>query len=118
MSARCWSLAALPGKTVHHPRQAVAEVRHVEVDQESDRTTAHSQVGQQLRFVHRCRPCNCLDFNDHPVIDDDIHSIPGIDRATSVSDRKGYFRRMGNAPQSKFVTKADTICTFEQARTE
>jgi hypothetical protein len=91
----------------------VAKVLHVRIDQEADRTTAHSQVGQQLSFVHGCRPGNCLEFNDHQVFDDDIYSITCIDREAFVRDRQEHFHFMGNAPQSKFVAKAKPIRTLE-----
>ena len=90
-------------ETVHHPLQAVAKVLDVKIDQEADRTTAHSQVGQQLSFVHRCCSGDCLQFNDYEVFDHYIDSITNIDREAFVRDRKEYFLFMGNSPQRQFV---------------
>jgi hypothetical protein len=66
---------------------AIAEMPNVEIDQKAEAYVAQSQVGQELRFVHRAQRFNGLYFHDQSLLDDEIdsqwrseHYIPIFDR--------------------------------------
>lgn len=97
---------------------AVPQVDDVEVQQQANRQTAQSQIGQKLRPMHREHLFHRLEFEDNRVLHDEVESIPGVHMNIAIADRQTHlgFEAHGDAVQ--FVCEAGAVRALEQARSE
>ena len=90
----------------------------MEVDQKAGWLPAQTQIGEQLCFVNRHHRGDRLDLDHHKVFDNQVYSIPCIERNLLVDDRK---LALGYEPQfakRQFLLKTGKVDRFEEPRTK
>ena len=64
---------------VHQTHDAVGEMLHVKVDQQTDSVTAKPQVRQQLGPVDRHQLRGSLELDDHGIVHEQVQAIAHLD---------------------------------------
>ena len=80
----------LSGKTilVYHVPDTLFQMRHVEVDDESNRPATELEVGKHLRRVQREKLFDRLQFDNDAILDEKIDPVPGIKDDGVINHRK------------------------------
>ena len=77
--------------------QAILQPRRMEVEQQPDRKTAHTQVSLQLHVMYRQQCRDRFDFQDNSFVHQDIGSEAKRQRLTFVYRRNPNFAPYPNA---------------------
>ncbi len=63
----------------------------MKVDKQSHFTAIQAQIRQQLRLVNRIQPFNCLNLNDHKILDHKVKPVSAIELDGFVDYRQRSF---------------------------
>jgi hypothetical protein len=87
----------------------VAQDFGVEVDDESDWLSRESQIGQKLRLVNWVGLFDCLYFEDHCVVDEEVESVRRLDAFPSIVDGERKLSMEGYGPEGEFASQTRFI---------
>ena len=96
----------------------MTQVGNVEINQQSDATSAQFQVGEKLCGVDWQQCFHGFKFNDHTVLDQKIDSISGVEMHAAVDDWKAQLVFEMQAIERELVMQAGVICAFQHAGTQ
>lgn len=92
--------------TTRYAFDALLQERDVEVDEETEFQLRQLEVSEELRFVDRPERVDALEFDDQPVVDDEIEAISAVEPHVSIGDRYWTLALERNSGQRKLVAKA------------
>ena len=110
--------ASASPKSVEHPLDAVAQVRHVEVNQQADFMITELQIRQNLRQVERMQFFHCFQLDDYASFNNEVDSIAGIDLNALMNDRQSDLMLKGHAIFRQLISQASVVSALETACSE
>ena len=96
--------------------EAVFEPGGMEIDQETDAYSTHSEIGQDLGFMGWQQGGNGFDFKNDGVFDDDVSAEPQWDRGAFVNDGYRDLALKANVGMFQLQAPCIHIDGFKKAR--
>jgi hypothetical protein len=90
----------------------------IEVDQQSNRSSAELEIRDDLRLMNRRNSLRRLDLHNDQILNQQIHAIPKIQPCTPVNHRKPHLSLGPDTRLLKFVMQASLVSAFQQSRTQ
>ena len=75
-----------PSSAPHFSADPFFEIRHIEVDEQTDPFSTESQISHELRLVQWQDGLDRLDFDNHRVVDEQINPISELELESVVLD--------------------------------
>jgi hypothetical protein len=93
----------LPVVPVNHALDTVSKMDNVEIDQQSDFTTAQPHVLQELCLVYGIDRFHAFDLDNHEIVNDEVNSISEVDLLAIVEHWQSDLTGDRESLLSKFV---------------
>ena len=112
-----WRIGArlFPIRSVDEAFDSVFQVDHVEVDEETERSAAEFEVGDDLRLMDRANCVHRLDFYDDEVLNEEVHTISDFELYAVINDEKPNLTYGPDARFPELVMQAGLVGAFQQA---
>jgi len=105
-------------RTVDLAVYAVAEVRNLEVEQQTKHQSCQSKIGEQLRLVDGQHFFHTFDFEDEAIFDDEVDGEAGRDLHPIVADRHLDLALKLQSDSTELRTKGLLIGALKKAGTQ
>ena len=86
------------------------------IHEKADGESRQPQVGDHLRHVDGQQGIDCLELDQHVAVNDEVDSVPNIQRNALVRQRDRPLSLEGQTPQREFLSDAGLVGRLEQAR--
>src|ERR1700687_3570745 len=102
-------------KAIEHPHDAVAHVRDMKIQQITEPEASEPKVTEKLTAMDRKDRLDRLEFDNHPIADEQVDAIAIVDRQIFVTDRDHDLSAYGNSLLLEFVKQASLVRALKQA---
>ena len=97
------------------PAKAFDETQNVEVHEQPNTASTHSQGRQNLRLVNRSKLPNRLDFDDNDALDDEVQSM-ATHQFTSITNFEGFLAVEPQSSTFEFHAQRPFVNTLDEPR--
>lgn len=120
---RAWSYSQLSAlvrylpqrRRIHDSAQAVAQERHVEIDEQPDRTACQLHIREDLRCVDRKETFTGLHLDNELFLDDEVESVSADKRDVAVTHWQRALNLELETVFRELVGEARLVHGFHQA---
>ena len=106
-------LRLLPPTSIHEALDSVFQVDDIEIDEQSERSAAEFEVGDDLSLMNGRDAVHGLDLYDNNILDQQVHSISNFEFYAAIDDGKPDLTRGSNTRFLQFVMQARLIGALE-----
>lgn len=97
----------------HETFDSILHSNNIEIEQKTKVLATEAQICQALRLMNFANGFDCFDFNDHPILHKDVHTVSTIYFHILIKYRQSNFCLDGNIAYLKLMDKTCRICGFE-----
>ncbi len=106
-------LRLLPPTSIHEALDSVFQVDDIEVDEQSERSAAEFEVGDDLSLMNGRDGVHGLDLHNNNILNQKIHAISNFKFHAAIDDGKPDLTRGSNTCFLQFVMQARLIGALE-----